>query len=568
MSNFDALSQVHEEETPQTQPVFKRKDEMQQNQAGGYSFKMTDWDAFDRFLLCGTEGGTYYVGEKDLTLEMATATKRVIQTDGIRLVNHVSHISFEGRAPSNDEAIFILAMAITYGNGKTKEEAFKVIPSVIRTGTHMLHFASFIDSMRGWGAGLRKAIQKWYLNRPVDLLVFQILKYRQRDKWSQRDILRKVHPRPKSQEMSAVFWFTCNHLLKVEEDTKNLIKSNPDRFEEFMGFVVPKDVPERIRQYIRLQAEDDDREVAKILKSHSWMGHEMVRTEHRKSNAVNRELLYNMPLTATIRNLRNMTKNGVLVPLSDMVEDIARRIEDQDLIIRQRVHPFQVLKAINAYDPKCVPWWKTKDDDYSPIPRIQQALENAYVKAFRNVQPIDKRVYIAVDISGSMSSSISSSRSNRKTDSLEISCYMAAACLAQVIARSASRHVLYAFDTKMIELPAIRASNSFSTVLKNMGEWQGGGTDVALPMLDAMEHNLEVDAFIILTDGQFWAGDMHPFQALKKYRKHSGINAKLLSIIMCSDYKTTVADPEDPGMLDISGMDASVPQVIHEFLEK
>ncbi|MEZ4618895.1 MAG: hypothetical protein R2867_25735 [Caldilineaceae bacterium] len=37
------------------------------NSAGGYAWAVDSWTRLDRFLVLGTEGGTYYTGEQQLT---------------------------------------------------------------------------------------------------------------------------------------------------------------------------------------------------------------------------------------------------------------------------------------------------------------------------------------------------------------------------------------------------------------------------------------------------------------------------------------------------------------------
>jgi len=37
------------------------------NSAGGYAFPVDDWTRLDRFLILGSEGGSYYAGERELT---------------------------------------------------------------------------------------------------------------------------------------------------------------------------------------------------------------------------------------------------------------------------------------------------------------------------------------------------------------------------------------------------------------------------------------------------------------------------------------------------------------------
>jgi 60 kDa SS-A/Ro ribonucleoprotein len=91
-----------------------------------------------------------------------------------------------------------------------------------------------------------------------------------------------------------------------------------------------------------------------------------------------------------------------------------------------------------------------------------------------------------------------------------------------------------------------------------------GGTDCALPMLYALEHEREIDTFVILTDSETWAGEVHPAQALQDYRRASGIDARLVVVGMVSN-GFSIADPNDPGQLDIVGFDTATPQLISDF---
>ena len=53
--------------TPQSTAIPGREAEMEPNNAGGVTFKLDDWERLNRFLILGSEGGTYYVGERKLT---------------------------------------------------------------------------------------------------------------------------------------------------------------------------------------------------------------------------------------------------------------------------------------------------------------------------------------------------------------------------------------------------------------------------------------------------------------------------------------------------------------------
>ena len=84
-------------------------------------------------------------------------------------------------------------------------------------------------------------------------------------------------------------------------------------------------------------------------------------------------------------------------------------------------------------------------------------------------------------------------------------------------------------------------------------------------MLRALEKGLKVDAFVVYTDSETWAGKIHPVQALREYREKTGIAAKLVVVGMVSN-GFTIADPDDGGMLDVVGFDAAAPAVIADFI--
>ena len=100
--------------------------------------------------------------------------------------------------------------------------------------------------------------------------------------------------------------------------------------------------------------------------------------------------------------------------------------------------------------------------------------------------------------------------------------------------------------------------------MKAVSDLPFGGTDCALPMLYARAKELEVDTFVVLTDSESWAGEVHASQALSEYRSASGIDARLVVVAMVAN-EFSVADPNDPGQLDVVGFDTATPQLISDF---
>jgi 60 kDa SS-A/Ro ribonucleoprotein len=91
-----------------------------------------------------------------------------------------------------------------------------------------------------------------------------------------------------------------------------------------------------------------------------------------------------------------------------------------------------------------------------------------------------------------------------------------------------------------------------------------GGTDCAQAIEYARTHKLEVDTFLVITDNETYGGRSHPHEALQRYRRETGIDAKLI-VLATTASEFSIADPSDGGMLDIAGFDSAVPQLINEF---
>src|SRR5213078_1427873 len=246
--------------TPQSQPI--PGSTQVRNSGGGYSWAVDDWTRFDRFLILGAEGGTYYITERDLVKQNHDAIVRCIKADGIRAVNRIVEISDSGRAPKNDPAIFALALVAAHGNTEAKALAFQNLSKVCRIGTHLFHFTEYVNALRGWGRGLRSAVGRWYVSREADDLAHQAVKYQQRDGWSHGDLLRLAHPVAPSPQHDAVFrWMLAGESLPGEREVKRKGRGE-DRVVKY-GAV--GSLPKLIEAFERVKRSSNVIEVVKLI---------------------------------------------------------------------------------------------------------------------------------------------------------------------------------------------------------------------------------------------------------------------------------------------------------------
>src|SRR5258706_9524948 len=112
------------------------------NSAGGYTFTVDDKTRLERFLILGTNGGTYYAKERDLTTQNLDFVKDLISRDFELVARTVAEVSAHGRAPSNSPALMVAALLLTAGSypGLARKTAL----SVARTSTHLFELASYI----------------------------------------------------------------------------------------------------------------------------------------------------------------------------------------------------------------------------------------------------------------------------------------------------------------------------------------------------------------------------------------------------------------------------------------
>ncbi len=508
--------------TPQNQPIPGQT--QIQNSAGGFVYEADKWTRLDRFLILGTESGTYYATPPGLTRQNANQVIALIKEDGEAVVRRIVAVSVSGRAPKNDPALFALALVASFGGDKARAEALNALPQVARTGTHLFGFAAAVDGLRGWGRGLRRAVGDWYnLKEPMEL-EYQLLKYQGRNGWTNRDLLRLAHPKPRTESHSALLnWATG--------------KSTPV-------------ASARIVAFERLKSESSPAEVARAVREVK-LPREAVPTEMLNHAEVWEALLESMPLTAMVRNLATMTRVGLLTPGSEAVRGIVATLGNGDRIRKARVHPMALLLAQRTYASG--KGLKGKGS-WTPVPAIVDALDEAFYLAFANVEPTGKRYLLGVDVSGSMSCGVAGT---------SISACEAATAMAMVTMASEDSVTPMAFAGSFRLLPLSRRMR-LDDALKHTRNQNFGRTDCALPMQYALEKRLPVDVFVVYTDSETWFGKVHPSQALQKYRRKMGIPAKLIVVSLAAN-KFSIADPNDAGMLDVVGFDASVPEVMADF---
>jgi 60 kDa SS-A/Ro ribonucleoprotein len=419
------------------------------------------WSRLRRFLTLGSEAGTYYVPERPLTVENAPSSLECLKTDGPRVVRTVVQISSAAWAPRNNPALFTLALAASpnFADAETMGAALGALPEVARTGADLCSFAAFVGNLRGWGRGLRSAVADWYLRKPAAELAYLMLTHQHRNGWSHRDLLRLSHPKAATAAHHALFqWAVDGQLGHLA--SREILSGDLRQVHAF--------------ELAKKSARED--EIVNLIEENR-LTHEMIPSEWENSARVWEALLPSMPYAELLRQLGKLTAVGLLQPQSPATALVVARLIDRKRIANSRIHPIALVDAQLAYrqEPRAVS-------------SVIDALDEAFHLAIENVEPIGKRISLAVE-----------------------------AC----------------------------SSPTMPDALAMI--WRRDGNSTAA-----------LDALVIIADV------MPPSEVLERHRRTIGIAAKLVVIAM--DTTEPIADPCDELQLNVVGFDATVPEVVAEFI--
>lgn len=520
--------------TPQTVRTPGRTDEVKNN-AGGFVFKVDDKSRLERFLILGTDGGTYYVGEKKLTADNAAFLRKMIRDNEPLVLDTIVAVSDEGRAYSNSPALFALALVMTEGENKARARA--AVEKVARTSTHLFEFAQYVDDLGGWGRAKRKAVAGWYESKDADTLAYQAVKYRQRNGWTHRDLMRLSHPEG------------------VDPRVGNFI----------LGKTSQEPLPEVIDGYLAAQSAGSAKELVKILGQYTNLPWEALPTEFLKDVDVWKTLFYNGQLRgqALVRNIVRLSRIGAFKDMK-FAGDYAAALTDVEMLRKTRLHPINFLNALVTYEEGQVQrnsndrygYWNygVRQKDWTTEAVIRDALNEGFHASFKTIEPAGKRTMLALDVSGSMSC---------MANGLDLSCAQVGAAMAMTIARSEPYYKVMGFSTQFRDLGVSPREGLDATLRKTYG-LTFGRTDCSAPMRYALSNKIDVDTFVVLTDNETYAGSVKPTQALKQYRDATGINARL-AVFGVASTEFTIADPADRGQMDFVGFDSNAPRVLADF---
>lgn len=552
--NSETYSEMVDEETFFMSPVgdlvsqdSKLYYDQVENSVHGFVYKVGDKARVLRFLCLGAEGGSYYAKERELKRENTQSIDRLIMEGrGTEVVDLIYKVSTEGRACKQTPTLYALAICARSNDPKTKTAAYKILGSVCRIPTHLFEFVQLCEKESagtGWGRAHRVAIGKWYNNFSADpkKLAYLVTKYQNRHSWSHRDVVRLAHVKPSDNKIDIILKYVVKNM-----DYANSVCGVDKSVEDVKVFLEAVEEAKKCKK-------DDIEKLRGLIVEHQLV-REHIPTGLLDSKEIWDTLLRLMPMTAMIRNLGKMSSLGLLEAGSFGENLVVSKLDNEGILKSARIHPFSVLVAWNQYKKGHGSKGKLS---WSVNVEITKALERAFYKAFQFVPPTGKRYLLAVDVSGSMHTPV--------IGSAEIEAYEASAAMMLLTAKTEENFEVIAFSYGYTPLD-INKEDTLDSVLKKCDYLPFSGTDCSMPMQYAIEHKKKFDVFIVYTDSETHHGRVHPSEALRLYREYSKINDARLIVVGMVSNGFSIANPNDPFMMDVVGFDTEAPKAMANFV--
>ena len=431
-----------------------------QGAAGGFVWQISDQEQVIRYLVIGSEGGNFYQTPQQVSSKCASCVLRMTRTpDNFKwLIETIRDVSISGRAAKQESALLALATAIVFApTPADKTQALNAVNDCVRILTHMYMLIGYIKIFSkaghpaltqhasasasasasaptppvvtgsGIGRGIRRVFGEYFYSRTGIEIANLITKYQNREGWNIKDVLTLIHIDPKRMKDDGGR-LVIDHVFKTKEEFEPILATAPptaERVKQLLNAI--KEIhtiilrPAASATASAAQATTQS-ELDRIIHLINTVGlcREQLPSQLFKHKKVWEALLHSkgangkgkgMPLTALIRNLGKLTTSeiGIIAPFSTIpiqsltptVKHICDRITDAADIKRTRIHPYTILVAMMTYkkghgDKGGMMW--------SHNIHILEALDKAFKLAFQNITPTGKRIKIALDVSGSMSS--------------------------------------------------------------------------------------------------------------------------------------------------------------------
>ena len=491
------------------------------NYEGAPSFVRGDEEQLVRVLMTGNFEHTFYASDAELAGEAIGLFRHFAATDPHFLAQAIVYARAGGLmriAPIT--ALVVLSAA---DSADAKELFRRIFPRVVQTPGDLQDAITLCrrSALRGMGKAVTRAANRWL----AGISQYHVVKYgSESQQISLRDIYRMTRPKLTG-EANAI----ARYVVKGEVAPELTQIAGYEEFKRAARMLAGR----------KDTLSDEERAAAEArvlaLIGEYRLPWEVVAGQVIPSRAVWERLLYDMPYMALARNLNNMVKYGVTQDPAAL-SYITRTLADPQRVASGKQLPFRYFSALKALKA-----------DGAVGMALREALSAALELSFANMPELGRRVLVANDISGSMSS--------RPSPRSEMTMAEIAGIFAAAVYKKAESGEIVSFDTEARPRDVSRELPIAAIAERVSG--YGGGTSLSAPLAYAFKDRKRVfDTAVFITDSESWYDHLTRnrgvLDEIREYRKRVSPELKCF-FVQLLPYKHAVVPESEPGCYYIYG---------------
>jgi 60 kDa SS-A/Ro ribonucleoprotein len=483
------------------------------SEAGGIAYKLPPRHALAQYAATGCLTTTYYASA-DQQLSTILKLCRTIEPEFIAR----TALYARSRGYMKDLPALLCAMLASRSPGLLAEVFDRVIDDARMLRNFVQIIRSGVTGRKSLGTLPKRLIVQWIEKRD-DAALFRASVGNDP---SLADIIKMVHPKPTTKAREALFGYLIGR--RHDADALPTIVQQYEAFKTGSSAQMP-DVSFQMLTALSLTSEN-------------W-----------------KQIARQAPWQMTRINLNTFARHGVLED-SDLAKLIAVRIADAELIRKAKALPYQLMVAYASADRQL------------PLV-IRKALHDAMEIAIANVPRVKRDVFVFVDVSGSMQSSITGHRPGATS---VVRCVDVAALMAAAMLRQNPHTQVLPFSDDVV-YATLDPQDTVMTNAQKLAALPSGGTNCSAPLRELnrrqLRNNLE-PLLIYVSDNESWMDSRQAYRGTAMMEQWMTFKARNPSAkLVCIDlqpYGSTQAG-EQTDVLNVGGFSDHVFDVIASFAD-
>ncbi len=482
------------------------------NKAGGQAYAMSPKHALAQYAATGCFGNTFYVAAEE-QLDEVLALCETVEPEFI--ARTALYARQHGHA--KDMPALLCAVLSVKGPRLLAEVFDRVIDNTKMLRNFAQIMRSGVTGRRSLGTLPKRLVAQWLSCQTDEKLFIGSIG----NAPSLADVIRMVHPKPATASRTALYAY----LLGSDHDAAALPEL-VEHYEKFKrntnpGKVPVPDVPFQMLTALNLTKKD-------------W-----------------RQIARNASWQTTRMNLNTFQRHEVFED-EEMINIVTNRLRNAHDIERARILPYQLLAAyLNA-------------GTHVPA-AVAEALQEAMEISIRNVPRVTGKVFVCLDISGSMHSPITGHRAGATT---AMRCIDVAALVAAAVLRKNPDAEVIPFESDVVEF-RVNPRDSVMSNAKRLASLPCGGTNCSAPLRHLNGRGAKGDLVIFVSDNESWVDTPHyghwgggPTETMAQWNRFTKRSpyAKMICIDLQPNATTQGLERED--IVNVGGFSDHVFQLI------